>query len=354
MEEKEYIKGRGSQLNTSNRFLKNEIVQEHFEGIDEGLQNHHSTKLYFETPKKIVNKVESPDIPGDYSMNPYQGCEHGCIYCYARNTHEYWGFSAGLDFEQKIIVKKNAPEILKKQLSGKNWKVSPIMFSGNTDCYQPIEKKLEITRKMLEVLVDFKHPVSIITKNSLILRDLDLLIELNKNNLVHVMVSITTLNEELRQKLEPRTTTAFQRLKVLKTLFENGIPCGVMTAPIIPGLNSMEIPNLLKAASENGASSVGYTMVRLNGSIRTIFEDWLEKNFPDAKEKIIHQIEDAHGGKTNDSRFGTRMKGEGNIAMALNRLFKISKAKYFPKESEFEFNLDAFSVPGEGKQMGLF
>jgi len=354
MDEKEYIKGRGSQLNTNNRFLKNSMVQEHFEGIDEELQENHKTKLYYETPKKIVNKVESPDIPGDYSMNPYQGCEHGCIYCYARNTHEYWGFSAGLDFEQKIIVKKNAPEILKKQLSGKNWKVSPIMFSGNTDCYQPIEKKLEITRRMLEVLVEFKHPVSIITKNSLILRDLDLLKKLNENKLVHVMVSITTLNEELRQKLEPRTATASQRLKILKTLSENNIPCGVMTAPIIPGLNSMEIPDLMKAASENGASSVGYTMVRLNGSIRAIFEDWLNKNYPDAKDKVMHQIEDAHGGKTNDSRFGTRMKGEGNIALAINRLFKISKAKYFTKESEFEFNLDAFRIPGSSTQLDLF
>ncbi len=354
MNEKEYIKGRGSQLNTDNRFLKNSIVQEHYEGIDEELIENHKTKLYFETPKKIINKIESPDIPGDYSMNPYQGCEHGCIYCYARNTHEYWGFSAGLDFEQKIIVKKNAPEILKKQLSGKNWKVSPIMFSGNTDCYQPIEKKLEITRRMLQVLADFKHPVSIITKNSLILRDLDLLKKLNENNLVHVMISITTLNEELRQKLEPRTATASQRLKVLKILSENNIPCGVMTAPIIPGLNSMEIPDLLKAASENGATSCGYTMVRLNGSIRQIFEDWLEKNFPDAKDKVMHQIEDAHGGKTNDSRFGTRMKGEGNIAMAINRLFKISKAKYFPKESEFEFNCDSFIIPGASTQLDLF
>lgn len=354
MNKKEYIKGRGSQLNTDNRFLKNSIVQEHQEGIDEELIENHKTKLYFETPKKIVNKVESPDIPGDYSMNPYQGCEHGCIYCYARNTHEYWGFSAGLDFEQKIIVKKNAPEILKKQLSGKKWKVSPIMLSGNTDCYQPIEKKLEITRRMLEVLVNFKHPVSIITKNSLILRDLDLLKKLNEHNLVHVMISLTTLNEDLRQKLEPRTATSSQRLKTLKILSENNIPCGVMTAPIIPGLNSMEIPDLIKAASENGAASVGYTMVRLNGSIRNIFENWLEKNFPDAKDKVMHQIEDAHGGKTNDSRFGTRMKGEGKIAMAINRLFKISKAKYFPNEKDFLFNENIFSVPGSSTQLDLF
>ncbi len=349
-----YIKGRGSQVNTSNRFLKNALVQEHIEGIDEELIENHKTKLYFESPKKIVNKIESPDIPGDYSMNPYQGCEHGCVYCYARNTHEYWGFSAGLDFEQKIIVKKNAAEILKKQLSSRNWKVSPIMLSGNTDCYQPIEKKLEITKKIVGVLNDFKHPVGIITKNSLILRDIGILKEMAKENLVHVMISLTSLDENLRQKLEPRTTTSHQRLKTLETLSANGIPCGVMTAPIIPGLNSMEIPELLKVASEHGATSAGYTMVRLNGSIRELFTDWLEKNFPDAKDKIMHQIEDVHGGKTNDSRFGTRMKGEGNIALAINRLFKISRAKYFKEEDKFEYNCDAFVVPGKGKQMGLF
>lgn len=350
----EYIKGRGTQFNSSNKFLKHKIVREEWTAIDEVTNDAHKTKIYYEHPKKIVNKVDSPDIPGDYSMNPYQGCEHGCVYCYARNTHEYWGYSAGLDFEQKIIAKPNAAELLRKQFNNKNWKVSPIMLSGNTDCYQPIEKKLEITRKILEVLVEYKHPVGIITKNSLLLRDLDLLKKLNENNLVHVMVSITTLNEELRQKLEPRTATAKQRLKILETLSQNNIPCGVMTAPIIPGLNSMEIPDLIRSAAEAGATSAGYTMVRLNGAIRDLFEDWLEKNFPDAKNKIIHQIEEAHGGKTSDSRFGTRMKGEGNISSAISRLFKISKAKYLPNENDFEFNCDAFRIPGSSTQLGLF
>lgn len=341
----EYIKGRGTQFNSSNKFLKHKIVREEWTAIDELTNDAHKTKIYYEHPKKIVNKVESPDIPGDYSMNPYQGCEHGCVYCYARNTHEYWGYSAGLDFEQKIIAKPNAAELLRKQFNNKNWKVSPIMLSGNTDCYQPIEKKLEITRKILEVLAEYKHPVGIITKNSLILRDLDLLKKLNEDNLVHVMVSITTLNEDLRQKLEPRTATGKQRLKILEILSQNNIPCGVMTAPIIPGLNSMEIPDLIRSAAESGATSAGYTMVRLNGAIRDLFEDWLDKNMPDAKNKIIHQIEEAHGGKTSDSRFGTRMKGEGNISLSISRLFKITKAKYLPNECDFEFNCNSFKPP---------
>ena len=219
-------------------------------------------------------------------MNPYQGCEHGCIYCYARNTHEYWGYSAGLDFERKIIAKPNAPQLMEKQFMNKNWVVSPIMFSGNTDCYQPIERKMKITRQMLEVLLNFRHPAGMITKNDLIIRDIDILQELAKLNLIHVMVSITSLNNDLRLKMEPRTVTAKNRLKVIETLNKAGIPVGVMTAPIIPGLNSDEIPDLIKAAADHGADSAGYTIVRLNGSIAEIFKDWIYKNFPDRAEKV--------------------------------------------------------------------
>ena len=243
--ENNYFKGRGSQVNTQNPFQKQTYVTEHKEVLDEELYSNGKTHYFFETPKKIINKVKSPDVYSEYSMNPYQGCEHGCIYCYARNSHEYWGFSAGLDFERKIIIKQNAPELLEKQLMNKNWKVSPIMFSGNTDCYQPIEKKLEMTRKMLKVLLKFKQPVGMITKNSLILRDIDLLSEMAKLKLVHVMVSITSLKEDLRLAMEPRTTTAKQRLKVIEELNKAGIPAGVMTAPIIPGLNSEEIPSII-------------------------------------------------------------------------------------------------------------
>ena len=344
MEEKEkYFQGRGAQVNTHNRFNKQMYVNEFPEVIDEEMLQEQQTQYIEVFAKTIVNKVESPDIPGMYSMNPYQGCEHGCLYCYARTTHEYWGYSSGLDFERKILVKKNAPELLEKAFQKKNWEPSPIMLSGNTDCYQPIERKLEITRKILEVCLKYKHPVSMITKNALILRDLDIISELAKLNLVHVMITITSLNEELRQKLEPRTVTYKNRFKVVKHLADAGVAVGVMTAPIIPGLTSHEIPELIKTAAENGASTAGYTIVRLNGAIADVFKDWLHKNFPDRAEKVWHHIQSCHGGQVNDSRFGTRTRGEGNIAESIRSLFKMSVKKYLKEKNKFEFDNDVFS-----------
>lgn len=349
-----YFKGRGAQLNTSNKFLKGQYVSEHLEMLDEPLLSDEKTQLYFEYPKKIINTVKSPDIPLEYSMNPYQGCEHGCIYCYARNTHEYWGYSAGLDFERKIIAKPNAAQLMEKQLMSKNWKVAPIMLSGNTDCYQPTERKLKITRQMLEVLLKFRHPVGIISKNNLILRDIDILQQLAELKLVHVMISITTLDEDLRLKMEPRTVTAKNRLKVIEQLNKAGIPTGVMTAPIIPGLNSTEIPQLIEAAANHGALVAGYTMVRLNGSIKDIFTDWIQKNFPDRADKVLHQIAEVHGGAVNDSRYGKRMIGEGQTATAIKQLFKMAVKKHLSGRERFEFDLTAFRRPGETKQLDLF
>lgn len=279
-------------------------------------------------PKTILNKVTSTDIGMAYSMNPYQGCEHGCIYCYARNTHEYWGYSAGLDFERKILFKRNAPELLEAKLNSKNWKPTNIMLSGNTDCYQPIEKKLEITRKMIKVLLKYKHPVSFITKNKLILRDLDLLKELAKLNLVHVSISITSLSEETRRILEPRTASIKKRLETVKILSDNGIPVNVMMAPIIPAINNHEIFKLVKKVSELGAVSVGYTIVRLNGAIGEIFKDWVHKALPDRADKILHQIEDCHGGTLNSSEFGKRMRGEGKIAEQVAMQFRLARKMY--------------------------
>lgn len=348
-----YFKGRGAQINPHNRFHKQQVVQEHFEQIDEPLLQNEKTEIIFTHPKTILNKVNSPDLMG-LSMNPYQGCEHGCIYCYARNTHEYWGYSAGLDFERKIIVKENAAALLTKELSSPKHVPEPIMFSGNTDCYQPIERKFGITRQLLEVLLKFKHPVGVITKNSLIRRDIDLLSEMAKLNLVHVMISITGLDESLRMKLEPRTATYKQRLETVRILSEAGIPVGVMTAPIIPGLNSHEIPELIQAAGENGARIAGYTMVRLNGAVGGIFRDWLDKNYPDRADKVWHQIENIHGGKVNDSRFGTRIKGEGAIAESIRKLFKISCEKYIPKTDKFEYDLSLFDHRAGNSQMSLF
>jgi DNA repair photolyase len=354
-EKDEYFKGRGAQLNSTNPFLKQTVVQEHIEGLDEPLLSNSRTELFFENPKKVLNKVDSPDLGQMYySINPYQGCEHGCIYCYARNSHQYWGYSAGLDFERKIIVKQNAAELLEKHLLNKNWKPVPISVSGNTDCYQPIERKLKITRSILEVLLKYKHPVSMITKNSLILRDIDILKELASMQLVHVMVSITSLREELRSKMEPRTATATQRLKVIEELNKNGIPTGIMTAPIIPGLNSDEIPDLIRSAADAGAMMAGYTIVRLNGSIGQIFEDWIHKAFPDRAEKVLNHIKNVHGGSLNDSQWGRRMHGEGNIAESINALFNMAKKKYLSGREPYEYNLESFCRPGTSTQLELF
>ncbi len=347
----DYFKGRGAQIKTENKFLSAQYTTDHIEGLDEALFDNPITQVFEETAKKIVNKVTSPDLGFGYSMNPYQGCEHGCIYCYARNTHEYYGFSAGLDFETKIIAKPNAAVLLEKHLLNPNWNAVPIMLSGNTDCYQPQEQKFQITRRMLEVLNHFKHPVAIITKNSLIQRDLDILKELASDQLVSVMISVTTLNEDLRRKMEPRTASGIKRLKTIEMLANNNIPVGVMNAPVIPGLNHHEIPEILKRASEQGAKSCGLSVVRLNGSIGKIFEDWLRKNFPDRFEKVWNQISDLHGGNVNDSVFGRRMSGEGNISDAISQLYRVSKKKYFAGKSMPPLNLTKFR---KGGNLNLF
>lgn len=346
------IKGRGAQFNTKNKFLKNEKVKEHIEGIDEWTETNLSTQYLEDNAKGFVNKVESPDVGMWYSMNPYQGCEHGCIYCFARNSFEYWGYSAGLDFEQKIIVKKNAPLLLRKFLMNPKWECTPIALSGNTDCYQPAEKKFRITRQLLEICLEFNQPVGIITKNAGILRDKDILTELAKRNLVSVLLSITSFDEELRRVMEPRTTTGKQRLKVIKELSEVGVRTGVMLGPMIPGLNDHEMQRIMKAASENGAVFSAYTFIRLNGAIKFLFHDWLFKTFPDRADKVWHMIEQSHDGKVNDSRWGVRMRGEGPIAQIIAQSYKKYQAKYGLDHERLELDNSKFSVPGS--QASLF
>jgi DNA repair photolyase len=349
---KSYFKGRGSQINPANHFFDNNLVQEHPEGVDDWETHNTDTEFLTTYPKTIVNKVESDDVGMMYSLNPYQGCEHGCIYCYARNSHEYWGFSAGLDFERKILVKQNAPALFKEFLNNKKWKGHPVSISGNTDCYQPAEKKFGLTRKLLEVALEYNQPVSFITKNALILRDKDLIIRLAEKNLVCVFISLTTLNETLRRVLEPRTTTAAQRLKVLNELSQVGVPTGVMTAPIIPSLNDHEIPELLSLARSNGALYAGYTIVRLNGAIGEIFKDWAFKNFPDKAPKIWKQTEECHGGQVSDSRPGKRMKGEGKIAEMIQQVFKIHVRKQGLNQQPLQLNTQLFRKPTS--QLSLF
>lgn len=352
--EEEFIKGRGSQYNPPNRFSKSETVTEFIEGLDEPLIQEVRTQVFFDYPKNIVNHIKSPDVGMQFSVNPYQGCEHGCIYCYARNTHEYWGFSAGLEFESKLIAKPNAAALLEQTFESKKWEPAIISLSGNTDCYQPIERKYELTRSLLGVCLKYKNPVGIITKNQLILRDVDILKQLSEHQLVQVYVTITSLDETIRQKLEPRTTTYKNRLKVISELSAAGIPCGVMVAPVIPGLTNYGIAEVIEAAGNAGAYTAGYTILRLNGQVEHLFTDWVHKAFPDAAAKILKQVAACHGGSVNDSRFGARMKGEGKIAESIRNLFIASRKKYMSLKPAYEYNLSAFERPMKaGQQMKL-
>lgn len=349
----EYVKGRGAQMNTRNPYDKQSYTLDEIDSLHEPFVLDTRTEYFSEHPKKIVNKVESPDLGLMNSANPYQGCEHGCIYCYARNSHQYWGFSAGFDFESKIMLKENAPALLRKALDNPRWKPQPIVLSGNTDCYQPIERKMKITRQMLEIFLEYRNPVGMITKISLILRDADLLQDLAAMKLAHINISITTLNESLRQKMEPRTTTSMQRLKVVEELSKRGVPVNVMVAPVIPSLNDHEIPEIIKQAADRGALSAAYTIVRLNGSVAEIFEDWVKKNFPDRADKVLKQIASCHGGQLNDSRWGTRMRGEGNIAEVISRLFKVSRERHMKNRIYPPYDLSLFRRPQRG-QLSLF
>ena len=351
------VKGRGAQKNTNNKFsaysyeTRDDFLE--FCRLEGEVADRNKTQYLPIFPKTIVNKVTSPDVGMSYSMNMYQGCEHGCIYCYARNAHEFWGYSAGLDFERKILVKHDAPKLLEAKLRNKSWKPSTIVLSGNTDCYQPAEQEFQITRKCLEIFLKYRHPVGIITKNALILRDLDILKELNEYGLVGVNISVTSLSEETRRILEPRTTTIKKRLEAIQVLSEHGIPVNAMLAPIIPGINSHEILSLAKAVSEHGALSMAFTVVRLNGAIGEIFTDWIRKTLPDKAEKVLHQIQECHGGRLNDSRFGLRSRGDGIIATQIHDMVRLAKRKYFEGKTFPKLNTTLHESYKDG-QLKLF
>lgn len=349
----EFLAQRGALVNPSNRFLKQEMG-EFYDDIPDIHTLKKKTQFIEIFPKTIVNKVTSPDLGMEYSLNPYQGCEHGCTYCYARPTHEYWGYSPGKDFEDTILVKKNAPELLEETLRKKSWRVAPVVLSGNTDCYQPCEREFQITRALLKVFLKFKHPVSIITKNALVTRDIDLLKKLAEHNLISVQISITTLQEELRRKLEPRTSTVAKKLEAIRLLSEAGIPVNVFFAPVIPGLNEHEAFELAKTVKKNGARNLYYQLVRLAGPNGIIFTDWLEKYFPDRKDKVVNIIKDIRGGKLNDSRFGTRMKGEGNYAALIKKQLEVARNRYFENQSFPKLNCESFTIPNDTNQLSLF
>ncbi|MEZ4930274.1 MAG: PA0069 family radical SAM protein [Chitinophagales bacterium] len=352
---KNIIKGRGAQINTGNKFHKAQLEKYYDDfATEEEKQKYANENLATQFikvyPKSILNKPKSPDIPVGFSMNPYQGCEHGCVYCYARNSHEYWDYSGGLDFEQKILYKPNAPQLLEEKLKSKNWKASSIMLAGNTDCYQPIERKMGITRNILEVFYKYRHPVGIITKNALITRDIDILQKMAQDNLIVVSFSLTTLNQELKSKLEPRTASVRNALRTIKQLSDAGIPVNVMMAPIIPALNSPEILKLVKTVSEHGALSVGYTMVRLNGMLGQLFEDWIRKHYPMKADNVLNKIRECHNGQLNDSRYGVRMSGDGNIAQIIADQFQLARQKYLKGKERLPLNYNLYQQYKTGQR----
>lgn len=319
-------KGRGASFNTPNRFeaLHREVLPP--EPDDEGHPGV-PTRYYADSSRSILVRNDSPDIPFTFSLNPYRGCEHGCIYCYARPSHEYLGFSAGIDFETKIMVKPDAPGLLARALGAKGWTPQTVTLSGNTDPYQPVERTLGLTRKCLEVFLEFRNPVSIITKNALVLRDIDILGAMARLDLIHVMLSITSLDGELIRIMEPRTSSPPLRLQAIENLAQNGIPVGVNIAPVIPGLTDQEIPSILEAASARGAGGASYILVRLPGSVESLFVDWLERALPEKRSRVLNRIRETRSGNLSDPRFHTRQKGEGKIAAALQSLFTLSAAR---------------------------
>jgi DNA repair photolyase len=350
-------KGRGASHNISNRFEKNSYETtvediDNFEFDDVFSKPLLKTQVLKDNSQTIITENNSPDIGFRYSINAYRGCEHGCSYCYARPTHEYLGFSAGLDFESKIMIKENAAELLRARLMKSSWKPEIINMSGVTDCYQPLERQFELTRRCLEVLAEFKNPTSIITKNALVTRDIDILKRMAEYNGILVFISVTTLDPELQKVLEPRTSHPEARLKAIQALAEAGIPVGVNVAPLIPGLTDHELPSILKAAKDAGAESAGYTPLRLPLAVRPLFENWLEQHRPLRKEKVLNAVRDIRGGKLNDADFGSRMTGQGVRADQYQQIFRVITRKLGLNQKEFNLSAEHFCRPGD--QLSFF
>lgn len=339
------LKGRGAQINPKNRFEKlsvEDFIFDDWSDFEEIPNNNLPTEYYLDKSRTVIAKNDSYDVGFDYSFNPYRGCEHGCIYCYARPTHEYLGFSSGIDFETKIMVKPDAAHLLEKEFQKKNYKPDLIMFSGNTDCYQPVEKKLQITSEALKICLKYGNPVAIITKNALIQRDIDIIKEMAELGIVSVTISVTTLDKSLARKMEPRTSTPEMRLRTIEVFAENNIPVGVNVAPVIPGLTDKEIPDIIREASQRGAEFAGYIMLRLPYSVKDLFIEWINREFPEKASKVLNSIKSVRNGKLNSSERGIRFKGEGELADTIKRLFQISCAKYGLSKRTFDFTTEHF------------
>src|SRR5436309_9336435 len=345
------LKGRGAASNPANRF--EEIRLERNDDWNPAEDPAPATQFFRDATSTIIAYNDSPDVGFNASVNPYRGCEHGCIYCYARPTHEYLGFSAGLDFETRIMVKEQAPELLRQELSSPKWNPQVIAMSGVTDCYQPIERKLKLTRRCLEALAEFRNPVCIVTKNHLVTRDLDVLSELAKYQAAAVFVSLTTLDSKLTPKLELRTSLPNHRLAAIEALSCAGIPVGVFVAPVIPALNDHELPALLAAAANAGAKHAGYVALRLPYAVAPLFEDWLMRHFPDRKEKVLNRIRAMRGGKLNDPNFGSRMEGQGIFADQIAQMFDVACRKAGLNRERINLSTASFRVPS-GPQLSLF
>jgi DNA repair photolyase len=345
------IRGRGSAENPAPRFEPIWYEPDPEAEASEGPGP--ATQYLRDTTRSIIAYNDSPDVGFSASINPYRGCEHGCIYCYARPTHEYLGFSAGLDFETRILVKEDAPELLRQELASPRWKPQVLGISGVTDAYQPVERHLKLTRRCLEVLAECRNPGMIITKSQLVTRDVDLLTELAHHDAAAVCLSVTTLDAELARVLEPRATQPPGRLAAIETLARSGVPTGVLVAPVIPGLNDHEIPAILKAAADAGASFAGYVTLRLPFGLGPLFEGWLGRHFPDKKAKVLNGIRALRGGKLNDPRFGTRMRGEGPMAHLINDLFHVSQRRARIGNDRPQLSTASFRPP-PGPQRSLF
>ena len=355
-------KGRGSPFDPPNRFLAFQHEPDHEHDppaaalADEPDEQHGiRTQFLLDRSESIVTENDSPDVPFRFSLNPYRGCEHGCSYCYARPSHEYLGLSAGLDFESKIFVKQRAADLFRQWLARDNWQPEMICFSGITDCYQPAERRFRLTRGCLEVALEARQPVGIITKNRLVTRDLDLLTEMAQLNVVHVSISVTTLDEPLARRMEPRTSSPAARLRAIHDLTTAGVPTRVMVAPVIPGLNDSEIPQILKSAKEAGAQSAGHVLLRLSGSVRPVFLDWLSRSEPTRAARVESAIRQTRAGKLNDTQFGRRMSGTGPRAEQIDQTFKTFARRYGLDGHLSPFDFSQFRPPRiEGEQLRLF
>ena len=344
-------RGRGAAINPPNRFEA--LTLERDPDWNPTEDPAPATRFLRDHSQSVITYNDSPDIPFAASLNPYRGCEHGCAYCYARPTHEYLGFSAGLDFETRILVKENAPELLRRELASLKWKPQMLALSGVTDPYQPIERRLQLTRRCLAVLAECRNPVGLVTKNFLVTRDIDLLQELARYQAVAVHLSVTTLDRELARRLEPRTSSPAQRLRAIESLAAAGIPVGVLVAPVIPALTDHEIPRILEAAARAGARAAAMQLLRLPLAVTPLFTQWLEREEPGRKENVLQRMRSMHDGKLSDSRFGTRMQGEGILAEQISQMFRVACRKASLDAESPNLSIAAFRRPSLNGQIDL-